>query len=164
MLNDNKYNAQGNEYSWSRFTNRTNPYWVLAEQFHNIKRDRIFGNVTLKYNLLSWLSVQGRFGQDYWSRDEDVNNFPTGQASRAAALPGFVNGVYTQESRRFRETNLDFLVNANKKFGTLEVNLNAGGNHMRKRSDINNVVVTDFITRGIYTVQNGRAKTLCTLV
>jgi len=158
VLDENKYNAQGNEYSWSRFTNRTNPYWVLAEQFHNIKRDRIFGNVTLKYNLLSWLSVQGRFGQDYWSRDEDVNNFPTGQASRAAALPGFVNGVYTQESRRFRETNLDFLVNANKKFGIMEVTLNAGGNRMRKRSDINNVVVTDFITRGIYTVQNGRSK------
>jgi TonB-linked SusC/RagA family outer membrane protein len=158
VLNENKYNAQGNEYNWSRFTNRTNPFWVLAEQFHNIKRDRIFGNVALKYNLLSWLSVQGRFGQDYWSRDEDVNNFPTGQASRNAAPPGFVNGIYTQESRRFRETNLDFLVNANRKFGGLEVNMNAGGNRMRKRSDINNVVVTDFITRGIYTVQNGRGK------
>ncbi len=92
VLDENKYNAPGNEYGWSRFTNRTNPYWVLAEQFHNIKRDRLFGNVSLKYNLLPWLSVQGRFGQDYWSRDEDVNNFPTGQASRAAALPGFVNG------------------------------------------------------------------------
>jgi TonB-linked SusC/RagA family outer membrane protein len=158
VLNENKYNALGNEYSWTRFTNRTNPYWVMAEQFHNIKRDRIFGNVTLKYNLLSWLSVQGRFGQDYWSRDEDVNNFPTGQNSRAAAPPGFVNGLFTQESRRFRETNLDFLVNANHKFNNLELNVNAGGNRMRKRSDINNVVVTDFITRGIYTVQNGRGK------
>lgn len=158
VLDENKYNAAGDEYNWSRFTNRTNPYWVMAEQFHNIKRDRIFGNVTLKYFLLPWLSVQGRFGQDYWSRDEDVNNFPTGQASRAAAPPGFVNGLYTQESRRFRETNLDYLVNANKKFGVVEVNLNAGGNRMRKRTDANNVVVTDFITRGIYTVQNGRSK------
>jgi TonB-linked SusC/RagA family outer membrane protein len=158
VLNENKYNAAGNEYPWSRFTNRTNPYWVLAEQFHNIKRDRIFGNVSLKYNLLKWLSVQGRFGQDYWSRDEDVNNFPTGHASRAAAPPGFVNGVFTQESRRFRETNLDFLVNANQEFGDLGVNVNVGGNRMRKRSDINNVVVTDFIIRGLYTVQNGRGK------
>lgn len=158
VLNDNKYNAAGNEYAWSRFTNRTNPYWVLAEQFHNIKRDRIFGNVTLKYNLLSWLNVQGRFGQDYWSRDEEVNNFPTGQASRAAAPTGFVNGIFTQESRRFRETNLDFLLNANKKFGDLDVTINAGGNRMRKRSDINNVVVTDFIIRNLYTVQNGRGK------
>jgi TonB-linked SusC/RagA family outer membrane protein len=158
VLDENKYNAAGDEYVWSRFTNRTNPYWVMAEQFHNIKRDRIFGNVTLKYFLRPWLSVQGRFGQDYWSRDEDVNNFPTGQASRAAAPPGFVNGLYTQESRRFRETNLDYLLNANKKFGRIELNVNAGGNRMRKRTDANNVVVTDFITRGIYTVQNGRSK------
>ncbi|MDF2193770.1 SusC/RagA family TonB-linked outer membrane protein [Paraflavitalea sp. CAU 1676] len=158
VLDANKFNAAGNEYPWSRFTNRTNPYWVLASQFHNIRRDRLFGNVALKYNLLPWLSVQGRMGQDYWSRDEDVNNFPTGQASRAAAPPGFVNGIFTQESRRFRETNLDFLINANKEFGDIGVNLTAGGNRMRKRSDINNVVVTDFIIRDLYTVQNGRAK------
>ncbi|HVU94281.1 MAG TPA: SusC/RagA family TonB-linked outer membrane protein [Puia sp.] len=157
-LDSNKSDAAGNEYPWSRFTNRTNPYWVLKNQFHNIKRDRIFGNVALKYNLLSWLSLQGRFGQDYWSRDEDVDNFPTGQASRAAAPPGFFNGIYTQESRRFRETNLDFLLNANKKFGDLEVNWNGGGNRMRRRIDVNNVQVTDFIIRGLYTVQNGRAK------
>jgi outer membrane receptor protein involved in Fe transport len=158
VLDENKYNAAGNEYVWSRFMNRTNPYWVLAEQFHNIKRDRIFGNIAAKYRLLPWLSVQGRFGQDYWSRDEDVNNFPTGQASRAAAQPGFVNGVYTQESRRFRETNLDFLVIANRSFGDFDATLTGGGNQMRRRSDINNVQVTDFVIRGLYTVQNGRAK------
>lgn len=158
VLEDNKYNAAGNEFIFSRFMNRTNPYWVMAEQFHNIKRDRLFGNVSAKYNILSWLFVQGRFGQDFWSRDEDVNNFPTGQASRPAAQAGFVNGVYTQESRRFRETNLDFLVSANRKFGNFEATLTGGGNQMRTRTDINNVQVTDFVVRGLYTVQNGRAK------
>jgi len=159
VLEANKYNpANGNEYIYSRFMNRTNPYWVLTEQFHNIKRDRIFGNVGVKYNLFPWLSVQGRFGQDYWSRDEDVNNFPTGHASRAAAPAPFVNGVFTQESRRFRETNLDFLATATKKFGDFDVTLTGGGNQMRRRMDINNVQVTDFVIRGLYTVQNGRAK------
>jgi TonB-linked SusC/RagA family outer membrane protein len=159
VLKDNMYNpATGNEYIYSRFMNRTNPYWILAEQFHNIRRDRIFGNVSAKYNILSWLSVMGRFGQDYWSRDEDVNNFPTGQASRAAANPGFVNGIYTQESHRFRETNMDFLITANKKFNDFDVTLAGGGNQLRRRRDINNVQVTDFVVRGLYTVQNGRAK------
>ncbi len=159
VLDANKYNpATGNEYIYSRFMNRTNPYWILAEQFHNIKRDRIFGNIGVKYNILSWLFVQGRFGQDYWSRDEDVNNFPTGQASRPAAPPGFVNGVYTQESRRFRESNLDFLVSATKQFANFEGTLTGGGNKMFRRSDINNVVVTDFVIRDLYTVQNGRSK------
>jgi TonB-linked SusC/RagA family outer membrane protein len=158
VLEANKYNpATGNEYIYSRFMNRTNPYWILAEQFHNIKRDRIFGNTAVKYNILPWIFVQGRFGEDYWSRDEDVNNFPTGQASRPL-VPGFANGVYTQESRRFRETNLDFLISANRQFGVFDATLTAGGNQMRRRSDINNVQVTDFFVRGLYTVQNGRAK------
>ena len=159
VLNANKYNpATGNEYIYSRFMNRTNPYWTLAEQFHNIKRDRIYGNVSAKYNLLPWLYFQGRFGQDYWSRDEDVNNYPTGQASRPAASPGFVNGIYTQESRRFRETNLDFLVVANKQFNKLDMTLTGGGNQLRRTLNVNNVQVTDFVVRGLYTVQNGRAK------
>jgi hypothetical protein len=66
--------------------------------------------------------------------------------------------VYTQESRRFRETNLDFLVSATKDFGDFGVTLTGGGNQMKRRSDINNVQVTDFVIRGLYTVQNGRAK------
>ncbi len=158
VLNANKYNAQGNEYIYSRFMNRTNPYWVLAEQFQNIRRDRIFGNVSVKYDILPWLYVQGRIGQDYWSRDQDYNNYPTGHASRAAAPAGFVNGLYTQDSRRFRETNADVLLSATRSFGDFGVNLTAGGNQMRRRSDLNSVQVTDFVIRGLYTVQNGRAK------
>lgn len=158
VLNANKYNAQGNEYIYSRFMNRTNPYWVLAEQFNNVRRDRIFGNITVKYDILPWLYVQGRIGQDYWSRDQDYNNFPTGHASRAPAPPGFVNGQYTQEARRFRELNTDFLVSATKEFGDFGVNLTGGGNQMRIRSEVNSVQVTDFVVRGLYTVQNGRAK------
>jgi TonB-linked SusC/RagA family outer membrane protein len=158
VLDENKYNAQGNEYVYSRFRNRTNPYWVLAEQFNNIRRDRIFGNVSLKYDVLKWLYVQGRVGQDYWSRDQDYNNFPTGHASRADAPPGFVNGVYTQESRRFREINSDLLISATREFGDIGVNLTLGGNQMYRRSDLNSVQVTDFVVRDLYTVQNGRAK------
>ncbi len=158
VLNDNKYNAAGNEYVYSRFMNRTNPYWVLAEQFHIIKRDRIFGNLNVKYNILPWWWIQGRIGMDYFSRDEDVNNFPTGHASRAPAPAGFVNGVFTQESRSSREINVDFLTSATKSFGDFDVTLTGGGNQRRNRVDINNTQVTDFVVRDLYTVQNGRAK------
>jgi TonB-linked SusC/RagA family outer membrane protein len=158
VLAANKYDANGDEYVYSRFRNRTNPYWVLAEQFNNIRRDRIFGNVTMKYDILSWLYIQGRIGQDYWSRDQDFNNFPTGHASRGPAPAGFVNGMYTQEARRFREINADFLIAANREFGDFGVNLTGGGNRLRARSDVNFVEATDFVVRGLYTVQNGRAK------
>ncbi len=159
LLDAKKYNPlTGNEYIYSRFQNRTNPYWTLAEQFQNIRRDRIFGNLSVKYNILPWLYVQGRVGQDYWSRDQDYNNFPTGHASLAAAPAGFVNGVYTQDSRRFRETNADILLSASKTFGDFGIDLTAGGNQMYRRADLNSVQVTDFVVRGLYTVMNGRVK------
>ena len=162
VLDANKYDpSRGyptSEFIYSRFMNRTNPYWVLAEQFHNVRRDRIFGNISAKYDILPWLFIQGRFGQDYWSRDEDYNNYPTGHASRAAAPAGFANGQYVQDVRRFRETNLDFLVSATRQFGDVGANLTFGGNQMRRRSDYNSVIVTDFVVYDLYTVQNGRVK------
>lgn len=158
LLDEKKYNAAGNEFIYSRFMNRTNPYWTLAEQFQNIRRDRIFGNISVKYNLTDWLYVQGRIGQDFWSRDQEFNNFPTGHASLAAAPAGFVNGSFTQEARRFRETNADILIAATKTFGDFGVDLNVGGNQMYRRSDLNSTFVQDFVVRGLYTVMNGRVK------
>ena len=163
VLKDNAYNAGGGEYLYSRFTNRTNPYWVLNEVKQNIRRDRIFGNISAKYDFTKWLFAQVRVGQDYWSRDQDYINLPTGKASInngsiASSVPGFVNGLFTQESRRFRETNVDFLLSATKEFGNFGVNVTGGGNQMQRRSDVNSVQVTDFVVKGLYTVQNGRAK------
>ena len=158
LLDEKKYNEDGNEFVYSRFRNRTNPYFTLAEQFQNIRRDRIFGNISAKYDILPWLFIQGRIGEDFWSRDQEINNFPTGQASRPAAPEGFVNGIYTQEARRFREINADFLLSAYREFGKFGANLTLGGNKMYRRFDTNYVQVTDFVVRDLYTAQNGRVK------
>lgn len=158
VLEANQINpATGNEFVYSRFMNRTNPYFVMNYKFENIRRDRLFGNVSARYNVTDWLYVQGRVGQDYWSRDQEYN-FPTGQASLAAAPAGFVNGAFVQEARRFRELNTDFLIGATRKFGVIGVDLTLGGNQLYRRSDLNSVLATDFIVRGLYVPQNGRVK------
>lgn len=158
VLEANQINpATGNEFVYSRFMNRTNPYFVLNNKFETIRRDRLFGNISARYNFTDWLYAQVRAGQDYWSRDQEYN-FPTGQASLTAAPAGFVNGAFVQDSRRFRELNTDFLVGANRKFGIFGVDLTVGGNQLYRRSDLNSVLVTDFIVRGLYVPQNGRVK------
>nr|WP_229321060.1 SusC/RagA family TonB-linked outer membrane protein [Larkinella knui] len=158
VLEANQINpATGNEFLWSRFQNRTNPYFVMSQKFENIRRDRLFGNLTARYNFTDWLYAQVRVGQDFWARDQDYN-FPTGQASLAAAPAGFVNGNYVQEARRFRELNTDFLIGANRTFGKFGIDITAGGNQLYRRSDLNSVLVTDFIVRGLYIPQNGRVK------
>jgi TonB-linked SusC/RagA family outer membrane protein len=165
VLKDNRYNAGGGEFVYSRFTNRTNPYWVLDQVKQNIRRDRIFGNFTVKYDFTKWLSLQGRAGQDYWSRNQDYINLPTGKASISSGSiynivngTSYYNGLFTQENMRFRETNFDFLLRAAKTFNKIGVNATFGGNQMKRRADITSVQVTDFIVKDLYTVQNGRLK------
>jgi TonB-linked SusC/RagA family outer membrane protein len=157
LLEQNRVDANGNEIVWTRFRNRTNPYISVYDRFENIRRDRIFGNITLRYNFTDWLYVQGRIGQDYYSRDQDFN-YPTGAAVLSTPTTGPFNGSYTQDVRRFRETNSDFLVGANRKFGNFGIDLTLGGNQRYVRSDYNSVRVDEFIVRGLYTVMNGARK------
>lgn len=148
--------ANGNETVWSRFTNRTNPYFAL-KRFDNIRNDRVFGNLTARYNFTNWLFLQGRIGQDYYSREQDYN-LPTGTQRQPAAPAGFVNGQYVQDARNVRELNADFLLGANKTFGAVGVNVNVGGNQMYRRISRHNVFVQDFYTRDLYTIGNSRQR------
>jgi TonB-linked SusC/RagA family outer membrane protein len=157
VLEANRLNANGDEFIWSRFRNRTNPYFSINERFENIKRDRLFGNLTARYSFTDWLYAQLRVGQDYYSRDQEFN-FPTGQASIPAAPSGFVNGSYVQEARRFREVNSDFLIGVTQQFGDIGMDLTLGGNQRYERTDRNSVFVRDFVIRDLYTVMNGREK------
>src|SRR5690606_30322134 len=73
LMREKMKDANGDEFVFSRFRNRTNPYWATFEKFDNIRRDRVFGNITARYNLTDWLFVQGRIGQDFYSRDQEYN-------------------------------------------------------------------------------------------
>ena len=148
--------ANGNEVVWSRFTNRTNPYFAL-KRFDNIQNDRVFGNLTARYNFTDWLFLQARIGQDYYSREQDYN-LPTGSQRQPAAPAGFVNGQFVQDARNVRELNTDFLLGANRSFGKVGVTINAGGNQMYRKISRHNVFVQDFYTRGLYTIGNGRQR------
>jgi TonB-linked SusC/RagA family outer membrane protein len=150
--------ANGNENLWSRFIPRSNPYWSLYEHFDNIRRDRLFGNVSVKFNLTKDIYIQARAAQDYFNRQRDYNN-PTGTGSLPAAPTGYVNGRYFLYNYIFRERNYDFLVGAQHKFGDIGVNVNAGGNQMFRQVKTEDESATDFVQRGLYTIMNGRSKT-----
>ena len=157
LLNEKRFDPTGNEFVWSRFRNRTNPYISLYDRFENVQRDRLFGNITARYNFNDWLYLQARIGQDYYSRDHDFND-PTGRASNSPAPAGFVNGRYTKEVIRSREINADFLLGATKKFNNIGLDVSFGGNQRYSRFDQDVVFVQDFIVRNLYTVMNGRVK------
>ncbi|GAB2602799.1 SusC/RagA family TonB-linked outer membrane protein [Spirosoma areae] len=156
-LRDNQTLPNGDEFSFARFLVRNNPYYSMNRHFENINRDRVFGNIALKYQFTDWLYVQGRIAQDYYVRNQDYN-IPNGYAPIARAPVGFVNGSYTQDVRQNTERNLDLILGANKTFGKIGVDITLGGNTRYARNDYNSVTVQDFVTPGLYTVANGRIK------
>jgi TonB-linked SusC/RagA family outer membrane protein len=148
--------ATGNEIFPARFTNRTNPYWTINKRLEESRRDRIFGNASVRYQLLPWLYAQGRVGQDYFTNPYNANR-PTGTGFLAGAPTGF-NGNFYQSVSTFRERNLDFLVGANRTFGDVGVDLTFGGNSMDQKSDRLGTSVTNFYVRDLYTIGNGQIK------
>ncbi|MFD2937151.1 SusC/RagA family TonB-linked outer membrane protein [Spirosoma flavum] len=156
-LRDNQTLPNGDELSIARFLVRNNPYYSMSHHFENIKRDRLFGNVALKYQFTDWLYLQGRIAQDFYIRNQDYN-IPNGYAPIAKAPVGYVNGSYTQDVRQNTERNIDFILGANKTFGNIGVDVTLGGNARYARIDYNSVTVQDFIQPGLYTVANGRIK------
>ncbi len=147
---------QGTEMPLARFTNRDNPYWTAYEHTEDIHRDRLFGNVSLRYQFTDWLYAMGRIGQDYYSRPTDYN-VPTGTRWLNAAPTGF-NGNYYQDVSTFRELNMDFLVGAKHNFGNLGADLTVGGNRMDQISDRMGTSVVNFYVRDLYTIENGQTK------
>ena len=146
----------GNEWQISRFADRTNPYWTAYQRFENRDRNRLFGNVLIKIDILPWLFVQGRVGQD-WFLTETENNTPTGTANMGPAATGF-NGSYSINKSTYRELNGDFLVGVNKDFGPFSVDGQFGGNAMDRISKSIGTSVTNFYIRDLYTIENGQTK------
>lgn len=155
LLKQYAFDEEGNEVAWSRFTNRTNPYFALS-RFENNVRDRVFGNITARINLTDWLYLQGRIGQDYYVRNQEYN-LPTGSQQQPPAPAGFFNGEYVRDNMNFRELNLDFLLGMNRTYRNFGIDVFVGGSQMYQHRERDNVLVLDFFSRGLYSVQNGRS-------
>jgi TonB-linked SusC/RagA family outer membrane protein len=156
-LQQNQTLPNGDEFVFSRFLVRNNPYYSMNYKFEDVTRNRIFGNVALKYQPTDWLYIQGRFAEDFFIRNQEYN-IPNGYAPIPKAPIGFVNGQFTQDVRQNTERNIDLIVGANKTFGDIGIDLTLGGNQRYARIDYNSVTVQDFIQPGLYTVMNGRIK------
>lgn len=153
----NYMDADGNEMPLARFTGRNNPYWLVNKKFEYIKRDRLFGNASVRYQFNDWLNAMVRVGQDYFSRPVEFNR-PTGSRNLPATVSGF-NGNYYQSSNTFRELNYDFLINANRSFGKFGIDLIVGGNQMNQINSGMSTFVNNFFVRDLYTIGNGQIKT-----
>lgn len=110
-----------------------NPYWVLNESPAEMERQRVFGNVSLKYDVLPGLTVQG------WARTD----FYTDRRQERIASGSIPQAWYKEEVRQLEDNNYEFLATYSKDFGsdfTLDANVGA---NKRVRMYYNNTASTN---------------------
>lgn len=100
-----------------------NPYWLQYRKTNDTNKNRLTGGMTLKYDILDWLYVQGAVTRDGYNLD-----FKQVQPVGAAADS---QGWMTEYSKTYSEINLNYLIGFNKEFGDWAVGATFGGNRQR---------------------------------
>ncbi|GAA4826472.1 SusC/RagA family TonB-linked outer membrane protein [Algivirga pacifica] len=119
--------SDGTQYTWNRSwwndpspAYWDNPYWVVYKNFTEDTRERIFGAWSMDYRLTDWLTLTGKYGLDTYTdvQEERIAN------GSYADFP-----YYYKTNRNRRESNLDFILSANKQFGKVSLNAFVGTNY-----------------------------------
>jgi TonB-linked SusC/RagA family outer membrane protein len=91
-----------------------NPYYIAHDYLNTSDRNRLTGGLTLKYNLLDWLFLQGQATRDSYVFDV-TQIVPSGvEYSRSNGING---GNLTQYELDFHEINANFMIGVHKKYG-----------------------------------------------
>ncbi|TLP82833.1 SusC/RagA family TonB-linked outer membrane protein [Maribacter sp. ACAM166] len=124
-----------------------NPYWSVYENYQNDTRDRIFGNVALKYKFTDWLNIEGRVSLDTYSffQEERVNEGSAGAV-----------GLYVRNNINFTEMNYDLMVNFNK-YVTDKLNISGVMGTNIRRNDFASILAQTnggLVLPGLYSLSN----------
>lgn len=111
-----------------------NPYYIAYDYQNTTSRNRLTGGLTLKYQLLDWLFVQGQVARDGYLMDV-TQIVPSGvEYTRSDGIHG---GNLTQYEVNFHELNGGFMLGAKVPVGEKwNFSMVAGGN---QQDNINNI-------------------------
>ncbi|HEY4107703.1 SusC/RagA family TonB-linked outer membrane protein [Puia sp.] len=125
-MKDNQLNPDGTELLPGLDSYFENPYYIAYQYQNKTARNRLTGALTLKYNILDWLYVQGQVQRDGYIFDV-TQITPSGVPyTRSDGIHG---GNMTQYEENYHELNWSGLLGMNKKLGEhFSLSANAGAN------------------------------------
>jgi TonB-linked SusC/RagA family outer membrane protein len=147
-----KFNTNDNFYNLYA----QNPYWPLKRNGNDYEENRLFGNVNLGYDLLSWLSATARLGGDL------SNGLLTDWIAPYSLTPGSPNetanpslGRVNERTRFARELNGDLMLLTKNDLST-DIHLNGivGYNVNERYSKSGYTYITNLSIPGFYNLSN----------
>lgn len=112
----NSWNINGPENTRPLYWD--NPFYDVNENVYNASRDRVYGDINLKYQFTDKISLQG------WVR----NNSRFVNDNFRITTGGLNQDGFFTSADRFSEWNYEFLADYRERVGDLTIDLSAGGN------------------------------------
>ena len=127
-----------------------NPYFNLFENTNGQDLNRVFGNVSLNYQLTPGLSLMLRSGTDINNEFRD--------RKRAYSTQRFKLGSYREEKILNTESNSDFLLtyNPDQSGKAFTYSASLGGNRLDARYKLSDISAPELAVPGIYSLNNSR--------
>lgn len=133
------------QYSFN-YTYFDNPYFTLLENRNSFDRDRVFGNLLFKQEIIDKLSVTVRTGMDFSTETRQmIRNFSSNR---------FKNGGYAEHDVQYREVNTDFLFNYSNVISDFSYDLSFGGNRMDQLAKTKQSQTVNLAQPGIFNLNN----------
>ncbi len=104
-----------------------NPWWAAYQYINNSTRDRLITSAQLRYDITSFLYIQGRIGMDWYVR-KTKSLTPQGTGYE-------IDGEANEGETQVREVNQEWTLGFNKTFGKVGVNAFVGGNKMTNMNE-----------------------------
>jgi TonB-linked SusC/RagA family outer membrane protein len=133
------------------FTWGDNPYMTMYEQLNGLKRNRVFGNAYVNYDIVKGLKLMVRTGIDY-SGDIRISRRPIGSV---VAL----TGLYRRQDYTYFERNSDFLLSydGNSK-GDFKWSASLGGNSLQINTYNNTTTANGLVIPNVYNLGNASSR------
>ena len=149
----NSVDEQGKMIWWDKSNSpQENPYWVTKYRQNNDTRNRLLGNVALKYAPTTWFDIELRAGTDYYTTTKNEKVYAGGNTTP--------RGLYNEGSETFYENNYSFLATARKDnlIDRLGGFVTFGGNLMMQQRTKINASAGELLVPDLFSLNNGVNK------
>jgi TonB-linked SusC/RagA family outer membrane protein len=112
-----------------------NPYWVRYENYETDVRTRLIGYAMAEWDITDWLNLMGRYTIDTYTQLQEERKAVGSVSGEFGVDRPDVTSGYSRYDREWRETNIDFILKFNKRFGEIDLSALAGTNIRRNYID-----------------------------
>jgi len=129
-----------------------NPWWAAYQYKHDDTRDRFITSGNLRFDITSFLYVQGRLGMDFFTRTTSRIDPPQGEDWDPT-------GAASEGQAQTREVNQEWTLGFNKTYGKIAVNAFVGGNKMNRMNESITANGSNYNVPYFNSITNGKSKT-----